>query len=157
MNEFEIQNLLHHRPPYLMVSKVHALNEFSIEVEKNHRGDEAHIKGHFPGAPVVPGAMLQEVCTQAAGILITKFYSPMENYHSEKTKGHALGVLKKVDKAKYMKITKPNKPILAKVKLTDNLGDLFKFSAQVIQDDQIVAKLAFQLVNIKEEVLHGEK
>jgi 3-hydroxyacyl-[acyl-carrier-protein] dehydratase len=96
MNIDEVKVLLHHREPYLMVDRIDALTCHAVTGVKSHRGDEAHLAGHFPGAPVVPGAMLQELCTQSAGALITKFYSPVENYDSEKTKGHALGVLAKV-------------------------------------------------------------
>ncbi len=154
MNEQEIQTLLHHRRPYLMVDKVHSLTPNQIIAEKNHHGDEAHVSGHFPGAPVVPGAMLQEICTQSAGILLTKFYSPVENYDSEKTKGHAIGVLKKVDFAKFKSITKPNKPIRSEVTLTDQVENMFKFKAKVYQDDKVMASFGFTLVNVSDEYLY---
>lgn len=154
MNEQEIKSLLHHRKPYLMVDKVHSITEKEIIAEKNHHGEEAHVSGHFPGAPVVPGAMLQEICTQSAGILLTKYYSPVENYDSEKTKGHAIGVLKKVDYAKFKSITKPDKPIRSEVTLIDNLGNMFQFKAKIFQDDKMKASFAFTLVNISDEHLY---
>lgn len=154
MDITKVKQLLHQREPYLMVDKVLTLSDTEIEVEKNHRGDEAHLQGHFPGAPVVPGAMLQEICTQGAGILLTEYFSPVENYHSDQTKGHALGVLRKVSQAKFKSIVKPNRPIQAKVALIQQMDNLFEFKAKVYQDQSVKAHFEFTLANVSDEVLY---
>ena len=153
MNRDEVKVLLHHREPYLMVDRIDALTPFTVTGVKIHRGDEAHLVGHFPGAPVVPGAMLQELCTQSAGALITKHYAPVENYDSEQTKGHALGVLSKVAYAKYLGMVKTDLEVFAQVELVEKLGPLFKFKAKVFQDGRIKAKLRFSLINLSDEHL----
>lgn len=150
----EIKKLLHHREPYLMVDKVVEISSVRIKTEKNHRGDEAHLAGHFPGAPIVPGAMLQEIATQSAGILITKYYSPVENYDSELTQGHALGVLKKIEYAKFSGICFPSKPIIAEVNLIEQVSDLFLFDASIFQSGEVKAKLGFKLINIDDSHLY---
>lgn len=154
LENIDISKLLHQRPPYLMVDKVISLTETTISVEKNHRGDEAHLKGHFPGAPVVPGAMLQEICTQGAGILLTIHYSPIENYDSSKPTGYALGVLKRVSAAKFISMTKPDIPIQANITLLHQLDNLFQFKAEVLQQGKVKAYFEFSLVNIPEDYLH---
>ena len=155
MNKKDIKKLLHHREPYLMVDKVFSITDTNIKTSKTHDGDEAHLKGHFPGAPVVPGAMLQEICTQSAGILLTKNYNPAgDDYNSEVTKGHAIGVLNKVEFAKYLGIVKPDRMIETEVELLEYHESLFKFKAIVKQDNKIKAKLKFNLVNISDEHLY---
>lgn len=149
-----IKKYLHHRDPYLMISAIESIDSNSIIISKIHQGTEGHIQGHFPGAPVVPGAMLQEICTQAAGIIIAKYYSPVPNYDSDKTKGYALGVLKSVRYAKYKGIVKPDRIIKAEVKLVDNLGEIFQFKANVYQDAKNKASLMFTLVNISDSHLY---
>lgn len=151
----EIKKYLHHREPYLMLSSVVEIDDSAIHVVCDHRGDEGHLLGHFPGAPIVPGAMLQEICTQAAGLLITKHYCPVENYDSEITQGYALGVLNKVRFAKYLEIVKPSHSIEAKIELLEREGTLFKFSAKVFQQGKLKAKLGFNLVNISDSYLKG--
>jgi 3-hydroxyacyl-[acyl-carrier-protein] dehydratase len=153
MNKQEIETLLHQRSPYLMIDQVSALTETSIIAEKNHDGTEAHLQGHFPGAPIVPGAMLQEICTQAAGLLITKHYSPVKDYNSETTKGHALGVLGKVSKAKFIGFVKPEYPIESTTKLIEKTDSIFCFESIVKQNDIIKAKFQFTLINITDEEL----
>lgn len=153
MNITDIKRLLHHREPYLMVSSIIEISPNHVHSECIHRGDEAHIAGHFPGAPVVPGAMIQEFCTQSAGVLITKYFSPVDNYDSDTTQGWALGVLNKVEGAKFLEIVKPSLPIEAKIELLDHEGSLFKFKAKVFQDGKLKAKLKFNLVNIPDKYL----
>lgn len=153
MNQLQIQELLHQRAPYLMVSQVKKITDNEIQSLKIFSGDEFFIKGHFPGAPVVPGAMIQELCTQSAGILITKLHSPVDNYSSSKTKGWALGVLSKVNGAKYIGIVRPKGELNATIQLIDKLDNLFKFSAKVYQNNELKAKLSFNLVNISDDYI----
>lgn len=153
MNKEEIKTLLHHREPYLMVDEVNEISETSIKTLKEARLEEPYLQGHFPNMPVVPGAMLQEFCTQSAGILLTKFHSGVKDYHSEKTKGHAIGVLNKVESAKYYQVCKPG-AINAEITLKESQDNLFKFKAKVTQNGELMAKINFNLVNAPESVLH---
>lgn len=153
LNKEQIEKILHHRDPYLMVDSVSYLTETMIKTKKVPNAMEPYLKGHFPGAPIVPGAMLQELCTQSAGILITKFYSPVENYDSTSTIGYALGVLTKVEDARFKGIVKPFYDIDAEVELVDHLGDLFKFKAQVFQKKLLKATVKFSLVNLEDSLL----
>lgn len=156
MNTSEITTLLHHRTPYLMVDEVLEHSNKKIKAVKNFK-DEKFLEGHFPGRPIVPGAMIQEFCTQSAGILLTKYYSPVENYNSETTKGHAIGVLRKVTKAKYMDFVDPSVPLQCSVKLTEAHDHKFEFKAKVYQDGEVKAKLQFELINISDDKLGSHK
>lgn len=153
LNKDEILTTLHHRPPYLMVDEVESVNENKIIAYKHPKVDEYYIQGHFPGAHVVPGAMMQEMSSQAAGILITKFYSPVENYNSNETKGHALGVLKKVNWAKYKNFAKPGSPIKIEVQLKEKVDNLFEFHATLSSSGKWIMKNSFQLINISDAPL----
>lgn len=153
MNIEQIKTLLHHREPYLMVDYAKIKSREEIIAYKNHRGDEAHLQGHFPGAPILPGAMIQEICTQGAAILLTKHYSPVEDYNSATQKGHALGVLNKVEYAKYLQIVHVDQEVMAKIQLIDQQDNLFKFKSKVYQQDQLKAKLCFYLMNISDKYL----
>ena len=149
----QIQKLLHHRPPYLMVDEAIELTPHYIKSYKNF-SEVAYIKeGHFPGTPVVPGAMLQELCTQSAGILMTHFFSPVRNYDSNSTRGWAIGVLNKVESAKYLGFAHPDQTVECKVTLIDNLDRYYRFKAEVKQNDKIIAKLRFCLAIVSDDQL----
>ena len=156
LNQTEITNLLHHRPPYLMVDFVEEMNPTYLRALKTPKLSDFYIQGHFPGAHVVPGAKLQEMSTQSAGVLVTKYFSPVENYNSNETKGYALGVLSKVNYAKYKSFAKPDIPITIVVNLTQHLEDLFKFKAELFQSNELIMKNSFNLVNIEDFKLTGD-
>lgn len=154
MKAIEIKKLLHHREPYLLIDEVICSDENTIHTQKKLTGEEYFFKGHFPGAPILPGAMMQEMTTQTAGILITKYYSPVKNYNSEQTKGHALGVLKKVNFAKYKKMAKPGDLLDIQVVLKEHLKDLFEFNATISTNGAVVMTNSFQLMNISDQYLY---
>lgn len=155
MNKTEISTLLHHRSPYLLIDEVIEVNKDSIHAVAKPTMNDFYLQGHFPGAPIVPGAMMQEMTTQAAGILLTKFYSPVENYHSNITKGYALGVLRAIHMAKYKSMAKPNQRLHIKVSLTDQVENSFRFKAFIEIEDKKIMQNEFTLVNISDEPLFG--
>lgn len=70
MEQADIQRLLPHRYPFLLVDRVVEVTAGeSIVAYKNLSANEAFFNGHFPGNPVFPGVLLLEAMAQAAGIL----------------------------------------------------------------------------------------
>lgn len=154
MNKSEIKELLHHREPYLLLDSISELSHKKIISHKKLNSEDFYFQGHFEGAPILPGSVMQEMTTQTAGVLITKFYSPVKNYNSNTTKGHALGVLKKVSKAKYKGFAKPNDTLSVEVSLEENLTNLFEFKAKILKNNQVIMENEFQLINVSDELLY---
>lgn len=66
----QIQGIIPHRYPFLMVDKVVQLvMGQSIVTIKNVTINEPYFMGHFPGKPVMPGVMILEAIAQTAAIL----------------------------------------------------------------------------------------
>lgn len=148
---------LHHRPPYLLVDKVLEHNTSSITTTVTPSGEEFYLKGHFPGTPVVPGSMMQEMSTQAAGLLITEYHSPVADYDSESTRGWALGVLRAVHLAKYKSFARPGETLTVRVELIDRLENSFRFKGRIDKGGECIMFNEFTLVNIDESKLKGIK
>jgi len=71
MDVVEIQKLLPHRYPFLMVDGIVELERLKRIVGiKNVTINEAHFQGHFPGAPVMPGVLILEAMAQIGGLLL---------------------------------------------------------------------------------------
>jgi len=157
LNSTEIQKLLHHRHPYLMIDEVLSLSEVEITSRKTPSLElDYFFKGHFPNAPVVPGAMMQEMTTQSAGVLMTKFYSPVADYNSETTKGYAIGVLSKIYSSKFLTFAKPGDQLEIKVKLVDRENNYFVFTGEILKNETItVMKNKFALTIISDELLYS--
>lgn len=73
LNSEEIKALIPQRFPFLMLDRVVELKEGEyVRAYKNVSINEEFFKGHFPDAPVFPGALMAEAMAQAACILIKK-------------------------------------------------------------------------------------
>ena len=152
-----IEDYLHHRSPYLLVHNIVEISDQKIVTEATIRGDEFFIAGHFPGAPILPGAMMQEMSTQTAGILIAAKYNPMEefNTHDPLFNEWALGVLVKVNRARYRGFARPGDLLTIAVELNEQVGAMFDFSATIENGDAKIMQNSFRLTNILSKTLQG--
>ncbi len=64
----DIEKMLPHRYPFLMVDKIMEIQEESIIGVKNITMNEPIFQGHFPGNPVFPGVLMIEAMAQVGGI-----------------------------------------------------------------------------------------
>ena len=127
----DIQKRLHHRKPYLFIDTVIDHSKDHIIAKKIFTPNDFFVDGHFPNAPVIPGAMMQEMTTQAAGLLLTEYYSPIPDYDSNLHRGHAIGVLRAIHNAKYSHFAKPNQELIISVELIQNIDNAFRFKAKI--------------------------
>lgn len=96
----EIQKLLPHRYPFMLVDRV-------VEFEPNKRvlayknvtANEPFFQGHFPGHPVMPGVLVVEALAQAGGVLT--------QLSNGSTADGRLFYLVKIDNAKFSKMVVP--------------------------------------------------
>lgn len=66
----DIQNILPHRYPFLLVDRIIALEPGKRIVGlKNVTINEPFFEGHFPGRPIMPGVLIAEALAQVGGIL----------------------------------------------------------------------------------------
>ncbi len=67
----EIMGILPHRFPLLLIDRVTAIERKTrIVAIKNVTINEPFFQGHFPGYPIMPGALVVEAIAQAGGVLL---------------------------------------------------------------------------------------
>jgi 3-hydroxyacyl-[acyl-carrier-protein] dehydratase len=67
----EIQRILPHRYPFLLIDRVVELTRRErIVALKNATVNEPYFQGHFPGYPIMPGVLMVEAIAQAGGALL---------------------------------------------------------------------------------------
>ena len=68
----DIERILPHRYPFLLVDRVDEIGEDRIVARKLVSRNEPFFDGHFPGHPVMPGVLIIEALAQAGALLAAK-------------------------------------------------------------------------------------
>jgi 3-hydroxyacyl-[acyl-carrier-protein] dehydratase len=134
VNVEQIQQLLPHRYPFLLVDRVTELvPDKSIVALKNVTINEPFFQGHFPGHPVMPGVLIVEAMAQTAGLL-TQISSRLKG-----NTGSPLFYLAKVDNARFNAIVAPGDQLRMEVTLKRLLRSMGIFEAKATVDGKEVA------------------
>ncbi|KRO16429.1 3-hydroxyacyl-ACP dehydratase FabZ [Lacticaseibacillus saniviri] len=134
----EIQQILPHRYPMLMVDRVLELTAGErIVAQKNVSINEAIFQGHFPGNPIFPGVLQIEALAQAGAIALLSL-------PDFKGKTAFLGGVKK---AKFRKMVRPGDVMRLEVTLDKLIDHAGKGTGTVFVDEQVActAELTFAI------------
>lgn len=108
-NYQQIEKILPHTFPFLLVDKIVQINENIITAVKNITGDQYFFQGHFPGEPLMPGVLQLEAMAQAGGVLVLH---DKENPEAWST------YFVKIENAKFKGKVVPGDTLIIKMELT---------------------------------------
>lgn len=130
----QIQQLLPHRYPFLLVDRVIEIDPGkTITAIKNVTINEPFFQGHFPGHPVMPGVLIVEAMAQTAGLL-TQITSQVDGLG-----GSPLFYLVKVDNARFSAVVSPGDQLRMEVSLKRLIRGMGLFEARTLVDGKVVA------------------
>ena len=136
-NVVDIQNILPHRYPFLLVDRITKLDKGEyIEGYKNVSISEPVFQGHFPDHPIYPGVMIIEGMAQAGGVLAFKSMSEEDQKNTEEKVVYFMSI----DKAKFRSPVTPGDQLLYKIDVIKNKGAVWQLDAKAYVDDKVVAQ-----------------
>lgn len=132
----EIQEILPHRYPFLLVDRVTQMEEGkSIVAYKNVSISEPVFEGHFPGHPIYPGVMILEGMAQAGGVLAFK----SAGYTQEEMKSKVMYFMS-IDGAKFRNPVRPGDRLEYRIEVVKFRRNLIVLSGKAYVDDVLVSE-----------------
>lgn len=136
-NVVEIQKILPHRYPFLLLDRVTELTPGQyIEGFKNVSISEPVFQGHFPDHPIYPGVMIIEGMAQAGGVLAFKSLGEEDQKNIENKVVYFMSI----DKAKFRAPVTPGDQLIYKIHVIKNKGPVWQLEAKAYVGDKIVAQ-----------------
>ena len=144
----EIQELLLHRYPLLLVDRILEIEEGKRIVGlKNFTVNEPYFPGHFPGNPVVPGTVLIESMAQVGAIFVAK---------SEPAARGRAPYLVGLDEVRFRRPVLPGDQVIHRLDFLRRKKDLWKVKGVARVNERIVMEAILLAVMLppppKEEV-----
>jgi 3-hydroxyacyl-[acyl-carrier-protein] dehydratase len=129
----QIQALIPHRYPFLLVDKVVAIDyeKRTIVATKNVSINEPFFQGHFPSQPIMPGVLIIEAMAQAGGVL-----TQLTLGRDAQSK---LFYMVKVDKARFTKQVVPGDVLEMHVEIKRVIRNMAVYDCVAKVDGEIVA------------------
>lgn len=135
----DIERMLPHRYPFLLVDKVMEIGEETIIGVKNVTMNEPMFQGHFPGNPVFPGVLQIEATAQVGGIFAL---SKVEDPHLYST------YFMKIDNVKFKQKVLPGDTIVFELHLLSpmrrglvHMGGKAYVNGQVVMEAEMLAQV----------------
>lgn len=143
MNIKEIQKLLPHRYPFLLVDRIIEIQPGVKAVGiKNVTVNEGFFQGHFPEQPIMPGVLIIEAMAQVAGILA---------FGSEANLGKSVYFMS-IEKAKFRKPVIPGDQLRLEVNILQQRGNVWKFAGNALVDEKVAAEAEFTAMVTNREI-----
>ncbi len=137
MDVVQIQKILPHRYPFLLVDRVMEVkNGESIEAYKNVSISEPVFEGHFPGHPIYPGVMIIEGMAQAGGILA---FESMSGEEQDDTQDKVVYFMS-IDKCKFRHPVRPGDRLVYKLDVLKHKGAIWVLDGKAYVEDKLVAE-----------------
>ena len=142
LNATEIQALIPHRYPFLLIDRV-------VELEPGHRivalkhvsMSDAFLQGHFPDYPVMPGVLIVEALAQSGAVLVMK----------DPANAGKLPFFARIDNCRFRQPVRPGDSLRLEVEVTSFRAPVGKAHGRALVDGVVVceADLTFALADAK--------
>ena len=129
----QIQKLLPHRYPFLLIDRVlESESRAYLKAIKNVTANEPFFQGHFPNNPVFPGVLMLEALAQATALLT----AISDNEFGEGTTYYLAGI----DKARFKRQVVPGDQLLLDVTFEKSRRNIWSFECKAEVDGVLAAR-----------------
>lgn len=143
----DILGLIPHRDTMLLVDGVsdYDLHAKTLTAFKRVKPDDFFFKGHFPGAPIMPGVLIVEALAQAAGIYV--------GLAKPDKPGDMAIIFMSIENVRFRAPVKPACDLTLHVQLEKGRADIWKFNGTALVGTQVVANAQFTAKTMSRKAL----
>jgi UDP-3-O-[3-hydroxymyristoyl] N-acetylglucosamine deacetylase/3-hydroxyacyl-[acyl-carrier-protein] dehydratase len=141
MDIMQIEQILPHRYPFLMVDKIVEMTDEYVIGIKNVTYNEPFFQGHFPDNPVMPGVLQLEAMGQCGGILCLSILDPTATWDT---------YFVKLEHARFKAMVRPGDTMIMKMVLNGPIKrGLCDMTGVIYVGDKLVCEAAMMAQVIK--------
>lgn len=126
----EIQKILPHRYPFLMIDRILELGEEKAVGIKNLSMNDYFFAGHFPGRPVMPGVLILEAMAQVGGMLML----------SRRENRGKIAYFMSINNAKFRRVVKPGDQLRLEIEVIRFKTKTGQIHARAFVEDKLAAE-----------------
>jgi 3-hydroxyacyl-[acyl-carrier-protein] dehydratase len=125
----EIEQILPHRPPFLLLDEVLELDP-GVRVVARKRVTEEDCAGHFPGNPIMPGVKMIEALAQAGAVAVLV---------QDENRGK-IALFAGIDDVRFKRIVRPGDELTLECLLEQVRGPIGKGKARATVDGELAVR-----------------
>jgi 3-hydroxyacyl-[acyl-carrier-protein] dehydratase len=127
----EIEQILPHREPFLLIDEVLELTPgVGAVARKQVRADEWYLAGHFPGRPVMPGVLIVEALAQTGAVAVLA---------EDENRGR-LALFAGIDDCRFRRIVEPGDTLELRCELDKVRGPIGRGKAEARAGGELACK-----------------
>jgi 3-hydroxyacyl-[acyl-carrier-protein] dehydratase len=127
----EIEQILPHREPFLLIDEVLELTPGVGAVARKHVGEEEwYLAGHFPGRPVMPGVLIVEALAQTGAVAVLS---------QEENRGR-LALFAGIDDCRFKRVVEPGDTLELRCELDKVRGPIGRGKAEARVDGEVACR-----------------
>jgi 3-hydroxyacyl-[acyl-carrier-protein] dehydratase len=127
----EIEEILPHRDPFLLIDEVLELTPGVGAVARKHvRDDEWYLAGHFPGRPVMPGVLIVEALAQTGAVAVL----------SEDENRGRIALFAGIDDCRFKRVVEPGDTLELRCELEKVRGTIGRGKAEARVDGSVACR-----------------
>lgn len=132
----QIQEILPHRYPFLLVDKIIETSENRIVGIKNVTCNEPFFQGHFPGKPIMPGVLILEAMAQVGAV-----YALLRPENKGK-----IALFAGIDDCRFKRQVYPGDQLRIEVEVVKFKATVGKCLARTLVEDKLVCEAGLMFV-----------
>ena len=127
----QIQEILPHRYPMLLVDRILEISKQRVVGIKNVTANEPFFQGHFPDYPIMPGVLVVEAMAQCGGVLALRSMSDRDR---------KVVLFAAIDSCRFRAPVTPGDQLRLELDILRRRGGVIRMQGRAFVADRLVAE-----------------